>query len=95
MIAYKLAHTAEGCERVLKIFKYNRLLVLIERLVNIGDIAVEHIEKAAVLNYNNAVALGVTLRLDKINAVTDYLAFGEIIVRTVGKGNGNDIVNTL
>ena len=95
MVADKLAHTAEGCEHVLKIVKYNRLLVLIERLVNIGDIAVEHIEKTAVLNYNNAVALGVTLRLDKINAVLNLLAFGEIIVRTVGKGNGNDIVNTL
>ena len=95
MITDKFAHTADGGERFLKVVKNDGLLVFIERLVHIGDVAVEHIEETAVLYYYEAVAFGVTLCLDIINTVADLLALGEVIVRAVGEGHGNDVVDAL
>ena len=95
VIADEFAHTADGGERFLKVVKNNGLLVCIERLIHIGDVAVEHIEETAVLNDYKAIALGVPFCFDIIDSVADLLALGEIIVRAVGEGHGHDVVNAL
>ena len=93
--AHKLTHTVERFTRRGKVVKYNRELVLVECLVNIGDVGLEHIKQTVVFRDDKAVAVGVSFRLDEINAVRDLLTFGEVIVRAVGKLNRNNIIDSL
>ena len=50
----------------------------------------EHIEQPFVFDDHDAVAVGMSLRFDEVNAVGDLLTCGEIITRAVGKLYGND-----
>ena len=46
-----------------------RQLVLVESLIDVGDVAVNHIEQSIHLYHDDAIALGVTLGLDVVDAV--------------------------
>ena len=67
-----------------QVIKNNRQFVLVKRLIDVGDVAVKHVEQTVHLHYDDAVALGMALSLDEVDAVGNLLAFGEVIVGTVG-----------
>ena len=57
-----------------QIFKDDGQFVFVERLVGVGNVAVQHVENPVALGDDNAVAGGVSDRLNQINAVSDFLA---------------------
>ena len=95
VVTDKFSYSVKGFAGGVLIIKYYGQLVLIKRLINVGYIAVEHIEKPVILNNDNAVAVGVTFSFDEINALGYFLAFGEVVVSAVGEIHGNEIVNAL
>ena len=44
---------------------------------------------------DDAVAIGVAFGFDHIDAVSNLLGFREIVVRTIGESDRNDIFDTL
>ncbi len=69
IIADELAHPVERLAGGGGIFKYYRELVFIQIFVNLGDVAVKHIEQSVAFNDHDAVAVGVSLCLDVVNSV--------------------------
>ena len=71
--------------------------VLVECFVHVGDVTVKHVEQTVHLYYDDAVALGVALGLDEVDAVgyllTSFIcfyavnlyAFGVIPVRDLNR----------
>ena len=54
----KLTHTVERFTRRGKVVEYNGKLVLIQRLVNIGDVGLEQIKQTVVFRDDKAVTVG-------------------------------------
>ena len=54
-----------------------------------------HVEQTVHLDNDDAVALGVTLGLDVVDAVGYLLAFGEVVVGTIGIGDRHEIRESL
>ena len=78
-----------------QIVKHDGELVLIKRLVHVGDIAVDHVEQAVVFHDHDVVAVGVALGLDHADAGGDDLGLREIVVGAVGEGHGDDVLDAL
>ena len=64
----------------------HRELVMVQSLVNIGDVTMDHVEQAIVLNNDYAVAVCVTLCLYVVDAIRDGLALREVEVCSVSEG---------
>ena len=54
-----------------------------------------HIEQTVHLHHNDAVTLGVAFGLDVVDAVGYLLAFGEVVVGTIGIADGNKVRESL
>ena len=95
LIADKLAHAVQRLARGGQIVEYHGELVFIQRLVHIGDVAVEHEEQSVALHDDDAVAVGVALGLDEIDAFQDLLALREVIIGAIGERHRDNILNAL
>ena len=95
VVADELAHTVERLTGGGKVIKNDRLFVLVEGFVHVGDVAVKHVEQTVHLYHDDAVALSMALGLDKVDAVGNLLAFGEVVVGTVGIADWNNVCQSL
>ena len=73
------------------VLEHDGELVLVQRLVGVGHVAVDHVEKAAVLHDHNAVARGVAPGREVGHALGDLLAGREVVVSAVLEINGDDV----
>jgi len=62
---------------------HDRQLIRIDRLIGVGDIAMEHIEQAAILRDHDAVAVGMARGGDHADTRRNDLAPGKVIIRAV------------
>ena len=95
VVADKLAHTVLRLAGSWQVVEDYRQFVLVESFVHVGDVTVNHVEQTIHLDNDDTVALGVTLGLDVVDAVGYLLAFGEVVIGTVGIADGDDVRQSL
>ena len=95
MVAHKLANAVLRFAGGGQVVENHRELVLIQRFVNVSDVAMKHVKQSVVFHHDDAVALGVALGLDEVDAVVDFLTVGEVVIRAVGEGDGDEIPKPL
>ena len=95
LIANELTHTVHRLASCWQVVIDHRKLVRIQSLVNVGDVALEHIEQALVLSDDKAVTICMSLSLDKVNAIGNFLTLREVVISTVSKLYWHDVWNVL
>lgn len=88
----KLTNTVQRLASRLLVLKNNGKLVCLQRRVAISHVAMEKIKEPVMLKDDNAVALGVPLRLDEEETVGNLLASGEILVGAILVRDTDDVV---
>ncbi len=88
----KRAHAVKRLTSGFFILIHDREFVRLQRRVAISHVAMEKIKEPVMLKDDNAVALGVPLRLDEEETVGNLLASGEILVGAVLVRNTDDVV---
>lgn len=89
----KLTNTVQRLASRLLVLKNNGKLVCLQRRVAISHVAMEKIKEPVMLKDDNAVALGVPLRLDEEETVGNLLASGEILVGAILVRDTDDVVS--
>lgn len=95
IVLHKFTDAVKRFTRCGDILEHYGELVLMQRLVNVSDVAVEHIEQSVVFDNNDAVADGVSLSLDQINPVRNLLACREVMICAVGEADRYDVIKPL
>ena len=85
------ADAVEGLAGCSLILKDDGELIGLQGSIAVGDVTVEHVVETIVLQDDNAVALGVTLCLDEVEAGGNFLAGREVLVASVLIADANDI----
>ena len=91
ILADEGADAVQRVPRRRQIFEDDRKLVRIQRFVGVGDVAVHHVKKPVALGDDDAVALGVSLGGQQINAVGDLFGGVEGVIRTILVLHAHDI----
>ena len=84
MAAHELPHTIQRLAGGGQIVEQHRELVLVQRLVHVSDICLEHVEQVILLRDHETVAVGVALGFDEIDPFRDLQALREVVVRAIG-----------
>ena len=95
MVAHELADAVLRLAGGGQVVEDHGEFVLIQRFVNVSNVAMKHIEQAVVLHHDDAVALGMPLGLDEVDAVVDFLTVREVIIGAVGEADGDEIPKPL
>lgn len=85
MITDEFTDRILGAARHIDIVIHDGQLIGVYRFVRVGNIAMKHIEQAAILRDHDAVAIGVPGGGDHAHAWRDDLAPGEVVIRAVRK----------
>ena len=89
----KLADAVEGLAGGSLILEDNREFVGLQGGVAVGDVTVEHVVESVVFQNDDAVALGVALCLNEIEAGGDFLAGGEVLVTAILIADSYDVLS--
>ena len=95
LIANELAYAVHRLASCWQVVEDDRKFILIKSLVNVGDVPFEHIEQALVLCDDKAVTIGMSLGLDKVNAIGNLLTLREVVISTVSKLYWHDVWDVL
>ena len=95
VVAHELADAVLRLAGCCQVVEDHGEFVLIQCFVDISDVAVEHVEQPVQLHHDDTVALGMTLGLDQIDAVLNFLTLREVVVRPVGIAHRHEVRQTL
>ena len=91
MITNELADAVLRLTGSWQVVEYNRQLVLIEGFIDIGNVAMYHVEQPIHFHNDNTIALGVALSFDEIDAFSNLLARREVVIGTICEADGHKI----